>query len=112
MLFVKYVFYLTKTFEYPLLFIMIACEEEMLDNQSGAVTALDSDGNPIPGVLDPNGTGVPLTGNESSLSLKFEEEQLVTNVKIKVSPNVEGAAIQYTDENGNVVSKKFNILPN
>ena len=84
----------------------------MLDNQSGAVTALDSDGTPIPGVLDPNGTGVPLTGNESSLSLKFEEEQLVTNVKIKVSPNVEGAAIQYTDENGNVVSKKFNILPN
>ena len=90
---------------------MIACEDEMLDNQSGDVRAQDSDGNPVPNVLQPGTPGFPFPANQS-LSLIFDEEQNVTNVTIKVSPNVSGATIQYIDEDGNNVSKKYSIQPN
>ena len=85
---------------------MIACEDEMLDNQSGDVRAQDSDGNPVPNVLQPGTPGFPFPANQS-LSLIFDEEQNVTNVTIKVSPNAPGATIHYTDEDGNNVSKKI-----
>ena len=90
---------------------MIACEDEMLDNQSGDVTAQDSDGNPLPNVFEPGTPGFLFPANQS-LSLIFDEEQNVTNVTIKVSPNVSGATIQYIDEDGNNVSKKYSTQPN
>ena len=75
----------------------------MLDNESGEVEAQDSDGIPIPGVFDPNGTGVSHPSNKS-LSLVFDEEQKVVKLEMNVSSNVLYAEIQYQDEQGDIVS--------
>ena len=75
----------------------------MLEEESGEVEAQDSDGNLIPGVLDPNGTGVSHPSNES-LSLLFDEEQKVVKLEMNVSSNVLYAEVQYQDEEGDIVS--------
>ena len=80
----------------------------MLDEESGEVEALDSDGNRIPEVLDPNETGVAYPSNES-LSLVFDEEQKVVKLETDVSSNVLYAEVEYQNDQGENVSI-INIL--
>ena len=80
----------------------------MLVEESGEVQAQDSDGNPIPEVLDPSETGVSYPSNES-LSLVFDEEQKVVKLETDVSSNVLYAEVEYQDDQGENVSI-INIL--